>query len=215
MLVVLAVWVAVGTAATFWIPMPDRPGFADVEAYRAVFLHVPLAWTGCLAFVVAAWHGGAYLKGRRLISDARAYGSAEAGMVLLALGTVTGMVFAKSQWGTWWHWDPRQTSVFIVMLIYAAYLLLRGALPPDERLRAQLSAAFLLLAVVPMLWLIGYYPRVAQGTLHPQAQQAPFDPPHWNLMFFNFAGFVGVYAVLMRLHNGIGRLRLAGWEDQR
>ncbi len=210
-LALLAVWICLTTIASFAVAMPDQAGFADLEAYRAVFFHVPLAWAGTVAFMAAAWHSAIYLRRRELLDDARGYGAAETGLVMLVLATLTGMVFAKTQWGTWWHWDPRQTSVFFVILIYAGYLLLRGALPEDERMRAQLGAAYLLLAVAPMLWLVAYYPRIqGKGSLHPA--QAPFDAIHWYVMLANLLGFLGVYALIMRLHAGIAKLRLAAWE---
>lgn len=202
-LVLLGLWMAAGTAATFLIKMPDMKGFADLEGYRAVFLHVPLAWTGCLAFLIAAGQAARYLITRRRLVDLAAAGLVESGLVLTGLATVTGMIFAKSQWGTAWNWDPRQTSIFFVLLIYAAYLLLRAAVE-DESLRGRLSAAYLLLAVAPMMWLVMVFPRMAAESLHPR--QAPFEAPQWRIMLFNFAGLLGLLAVFSRLHAGIARL---------
>jgi len=203
LLVLVGLWMAVGTVITFTVKMPGVTGFDDIEAYRAVFLHVPLAWTGCLAFLIAAGQAARYLFTRRKLVDLSACALVESGLVLTGLATITGMVFAKSQWHTAWNWDPRQTSIFFVLLIYAAYLLLRAAVE-DETLRARLSAAYLILAVAPMMWLVMVYPRLAAGSLHPS--QAPFEGPQWRVMFFNFAGLLGLLAVLSRLPGGIARL---------
>lgn len=209
-LALLGLWVAAATVWSFAIPMPQGRGFVDIEGYRAVFFHVPLAWVGCLAFLVAAVHAGRYLVTRNPLADAAAHGAAEAGLVLTLLATLTGMIFAQTQWGKAWNWDPRQTSIFFVLLIYAAYLVLRQALGEDEALRARLSAAYLLLAVFPMIWLVAVFPRTVPTSLHPE--QAPFDAIHWRLMFVNFAGFIGLFAVLMRLHGATARLTAAARE---
>ena len=208
-LAVLGVWVLVACVRSFAIPMPSG-GFRDLEGYRAVFFHVPLAWTGCVAFLVAAVYGGQFLVRRDLRADAMACGAAESGLVLCLLATITGMIFAKTQWGVAWNWDPRQTSIFFVLLIYAAYLVLRQAIGEDEALRARLSAAYLLLAVVPMMWLVMVFPRTQPASLHPE--KAPFEGPHWLLMFENFAGLLGLFVVLMCLHSATAKVHAAARE---
>jgi heme exporter protein C len=203
---VFGVWITAGIILSFAVKMP--PGnFADLEAYRAVFFHMPLALVGCLAFMVAAVHAARYLASGKLSCDAAAWGAAEAGLVLTFLATVTGMVFAKNQWGTWWNWDPRQTSIFFVLLMYAAYLALRQALPEDEALRARLGAAYLLIAVAPMMYLVMVYPRHAPASLHPA--KAPFEAIHWRVMLANFVGFLGLFAWISWFQAGVARLRAA------
>jgi heme exporter protein C len=197
-----------GIFGTFSITMPEG-GFRDREAYRVVFLHVPMAWVACLGFVVAAWKALLFLVRRRPMDDRMAAAAAELGLVFAFLATATGMVFAKTQWGVAWNWDPRQTSIFFVMLIYAAYLVLRQALGEDEDLCGRLSGAYLLLVLVPMLWLVGMYPRM-MPSLHPE--KAPLDKVHWHLMFTNFAAMIGIFVILLRQHRGLARLHLAARE---
>ncbi|NUP98893.1 MAG: cytochrome c biogenesis protein CcsA [Armatimonadetes bacterium] len=205
-LLVLGLWITGAAIWSFAVPMPQG-GFRDIEGYRAVFFHVPLAWAGCVAFLVAAWQAARFLLTRQPLADAAACGAAESGLVLCLLATLTGMIFAQSQWGKAWNWDPRQTSIFFVLLIYAAYLVFRQAVD-DEALRGRLSASYLLLAVLPMLWLVAVFPRTAPVSLHPE--KAPFDPLHWRVMFTNFAGMLGLLTVLLRYHLGIARVRAAG-----
>lgn len=203
-LVLLGLWTTGVIVAAFGVAMPSG-GFRDVQGYRAVFFHVPLAWTGCLSFLVAAVQAARYLVSRAPLLDKAACAAAETGLVLCLLATVTGMIFAQSQWGVAWNWDPRETSIFFVILIYAAYLVLRGALGDDEALRARASAAYLLLAVAPMMWLVMVFPRTAPGSLHPE--KAPFEARHWYIMLANFAGTLGLYAVIMRVHAVTARLQ--------
>ncbi len=204
-LIVLGVWTAGVIVAAMAVTMPAGRGFRDIEGYRAVFFHVPLAWCGCLSFLVAAAQAARYLVRRQPLLDAAACAAVETGLVYCGLATVTGMIFAQQQWGVAWNWDPRETSIFFVILIYAAYLVLRGALGEDEALRARASAAYLLLAVAPMMWLVMVFPRQAPGSLHPE--RAPFEARHWWVMLANFVGQLGLYAVICRLHSATARLR--------
>lgn len=198
-----------GLYRTFTIPMPDRD-FRDLEAYRLVFIHVPFAWVGCLAFLVAAWWALVFLARRRPMDDRRACAAAELGLVFVVAATVTGMIFAKTQWGMAWNWDPRQTSIFFVLLLYAAYLVLRQALGDNEGLQGRISAAYLLLAVVPMLWLIGVYPRMQPGSLHPK--EAPLNAEHWQAMLVNLLAMLGLFIIMFRQHRGLARVSLAARE---
>jgi heme exporter protein C len=206
LLLTAALLLAVGAVLGLTVPMSTaiEPEW-NREAYRVVFFHMPLAFAGTVMFIVAAVHAVRYLASRDLKFDTAAAGSAELGLVLLGLATATGMIFAKTQWGAWWNWDPRQTSVFFVMLMYAAYLALRAALPEDESKRARLSSAYLLLAVAPMVWLVGIFPRthkVAVASMHPV--KPPLDGVHWRIIMLNFAGWLLLAAVLRGLQDRAG-----------
>ncbi len=91
--------------------------------------------------------------------------AAALGTVYAVLATVTGAVWAKFTWGTFWNWDPRQTSIFLLLLIYAAYFLLRNAIDDPQR-RARLSAAYSIVAFATVPFLIFVLPRLLPG-LHP------------------------------------------------
>lgn len=106
--------------------------------------------------------------------DARSdYASAvgmELGLVFAFLATVTGSIFSHNEWGAYWSWDPRQTSIVVILLIFAAYVVLRGAVI-DPRVRGRVCAAYSLIAVVPALFLIWVLPRIVE-TLHSGPNQA-------------------------------------------
>ena len=125
-----------------------RPAASFVgQSSRIVFFHVPQAWVAFLAFLVAAIHSGLYLKHRRIENDEAAAGAARLGIVFCVLATVTGSIFAKVMWNSYWNWDPRETSIVLLLLVYGAYLGLRGAIEEPER-KATLSAAYALAAFV-------------------------------------------------------------------
>jgi heme exporter protein C len=126
-----------------------------------------MAWVSFVAFVSAGVWSLLYLAGKRTAARDRAAAAAvELGLVFGVLATVTGAIWAKVMWGAWWNWDPRQTSIVIALLFYAAYLALRGAVA-DSQTRARLAAAYALLglAVAPFLFFV--LPRLG-FTLHPE-----------------------------------------------
>ena len=159
----LMLWMAGVIWAAF---LYARPAESFVgESSRIVFFHVPMAWVASFAFLFAAVHSVLYLRRRRIENDEAAAGAARLGLVFCALATVTGSIFAKVMWNSYWNWDPRETSIVLLLLVYAAYLGLRGAIEEPER-RASLSAAYALIAFVTVPFLMFAVPRM-YASLHP------------------------------------------------
>jgi len=156
-----------GMAAVIWGAfLYARPAESFVgESSRIVFFHVPMSWIATLAFLLAAVHSGLYLKSRRIENDEAAAGAARLGLLFCTLATVTGSIFAKVMWNSYWNWDPRETSIVLLLLVYGAYLGLRGAIEEPER-RASLSAAYALIAFVTVPFLMFAVPRM-YASLHP------------------------------------------------
>jgi heme exporter protein C len=96
----------------------------------------------------------------------------EQGFLFSILATATGSIFAKVVWGSFWNWDPRETSILILLLIYGAYFALRSAIDDAER-REQLAAVYALLAFVTVPLLIFVVPRLAESSLHPNCAFLP------------------------------------------
>ncbi len=159
----LGVWMA-GVIIAMFLVVPQYVGLGD--AGRIIIMHVPTAWVTSIAFAVSAFYSARYLWRRRQPDDAAAVASAEAGFVFCILATVTGAIFAQIVWGVFWNWDPRETSILVLLLIYAAYFALRSAVDDVDR-RRRLSAVYNLFAGVSMPFLLFVAPRVADSTLHP------------------------------------------------
>jgi heme exporter protein C len=87
------------------------------------------------------------------------------GLVFCVLATISGAIFAKVTWGAYWNWDPRQTTIFILLLIYGASWALRSAIEDVEQ-RAKVSAVYSLLAFITMPFLVFIIPRY-YFSLHP------------------------------------------------
>jgi heme exporter protein C len=159
----LGAWIA-GVVVAMFLVVPQYVGLGD--AGRIIIMHVPTAWITTAAFTVSAVYSALYLWRRKPTHDANAVAAAEAGFLFCVLATVTGSIFAQIVWGTFWNWDPRETSILVLLLIYAAYFALRSAI--DEPLRRRrLAAAYNLFAAVTMPFLLFVAPRVAESSLHP------------------------------------------------
>lgn len=138
------------------------------ETGRILYFHVPNAWASFVAFVAAGVWSLRYLfGGRRPAHDRAAHAAIELGLVFCLLATLSGSIWARVQWGAFWNWDPRQTSITLALLFYGAYLALRSALDDGET-RARLAAAYAVLGLVVAPFLYFVLPRLAEFTLHPE-----------------------------------------------
>ena len=160
----LWLWIsAVIAGAFFYAPLAE--GFLG-ESSRILFFHVPMAWASFAGFIAAAVWSIRYLITRDLRHDRAAEVAIQLGLVFGVLATVTGAIWARIEWGAFWNWDPRQTSILISLLFYGAYLALRGAVEDPEK-RARLSAAYAILGLVVTPFLYWIMPRLT-FSLHPE-----------------------------------------------
>jgi heme exporter protein C len=206
----LAVWFVIVIWAAFYYAPPAK-AFKG-ESARIVFFHVPQAWVAVLAFCVNLVASLRFLRGRDFLDDARAVAAARLGLVFSLLATVTGSVFAHVMWGSFWNWDPREVSIVILLLIYAAYLALREAIPDEER-RASLSAAYAILAFVTMPFLVFVVPRI-YWSLHPDTiintrGSLDMESRMFQVLIGSLVGFTGLFFWLYTLDVRVARVRMA------
>jgi len=142
---------------------------APLEALQGIpqkifYLHVPLAWTSFLLFFLSAFSGGIYLYRKEIFWDAFSYGCAVGGFWALSGVLFTGPVWAKPIWGTFWVWEPRLTTTFLLWVIYLFYLFFRYLRKHDGFSR-RVSAVITILAVadIPVIHLSVLFFR----SLHP------------------------------------------------
>ena len=159
---VIAVLTLASLGAVFFI-VPPAEGLGNYV--RIAFFHIPTAWVAVVAFLGAAYWGARYLKTRELRYDAKSARSAILGLIFTLMATVSGAVFSKLTWGAYWNWDPRQTTIFVLLLIYAAYVTLRMTMR-DERARASSSAVYALFSFIAVPFLVFILPRMF-FSLHP------------------------------------------------
>jgi heme exporter protein C len=149
----------------FYAPTDTLQGLVQ----RIFYLHLPMAWIGMLAFVMLALAGIGCLVLRDERWDWIARASAEVGAVFITLALITGSLWAKPVWGTWWTWDPKLTATLILWFMYIGYLMLRsymGRTPESARSGAVLGIVGVIdvpIIYLSVEWWRGQHPTAQVG----------------------------------------------------
>jgi len=189
-----------------WGELPLIPGLE--QRARIIFFHVPTAWLSVIAFLTSMWFGIRYLRKKNPSDDIKSVTHAGLGLLFCILATVTGSIWAKFNWGSFWNWDPRETSIFVLLLIYGAYFALRSAIDVEEK-RATLSAVYSIIAGVIAPFFIFILPRITAG-LHPGSADDVNSGPVVSsggmnatmrvIFYSSAAAFMGMYLWMSDLH---------------
>ncbi len=147
--------------------LPSSPSPILKDNYRIIFFHLPAAITSFVAFTVTLVASILYLVKGDFRFDLVAKNSAKAGFFLITAALVSGSIWANVAWGTFWNWDPRETTVLILWFVYAAYFALRESIdsPPD---RARISAIYSIFAYVTVP--LSYLSSQIFFSLHPKVE---------------------------------------------
>ncbi len=161
------------------------------HAQRIVYLHVAVAWVGLAGLGIAAVAGVGYLLQRRLDWDHWAQAAAELGWLACSLTLITGSLWARQAWGTWWTWDPRLTTALILWMIYSGYLVVRAGLDDPHR-RARVAAVLALVGALDV-------PLVVMATrwfrgIHPTSPA--MEPRMRAVLWLSAAGFTALFSAL-------------------
>jgi heme exporter protein C len=193
--------------ASFVTPSPQQQ---IGESSRIFYYHIPQAWICVIAFAIAMAYSIKYLRSKNIADDDRASAAAALGLVFCILAALSGSIFAKVTWGSFWNWDPRETSIFILLLIYGAYFALRGAVEIEEK-RASLAAVYAIFAFVTVPFLIFVVPRIVPS-LHPadsvvdKNMKFTMGPQVRMIFFGSLALFTLLFVWMFGLANRVQRL---------
>lgn len=135
------------------------------ETIRNLYFHVPMWFTMIFLFLMSMVYSIKNLSSGSTVDDQKSVSLVNVGIVFGILGTLTGSLWAKFTWGAWWTNDVKLNGSAITMLIYLAYMVLRGSLE-DEQRRARISAVYNIFAFVLLIVFIGILPRMTDS-LHP------------------------------------------------
>jgi heme exporter protein C len=190
--------------ALSWTPPEQFMG----DTYRIIYMHVPalisamlaitVSFVACILFLFRT--SSAFLAERSLLIDATAQASAEVGLLLGTLGTILGSIWGKPTWGAWWTWDPRLTSVAIMIIIYVGYLALRRFVEDPEK-RATWSAVMGIVGFVdlPVVWFsVKWWKSIHQV----QSPRAAMDPQMYVVLNFSIAMFLALALAFLILRTG-------------
>lgn len=215
-------WLGALTALAFAIGLPWSLWLAPVDyqqgdSVRIMYVHVPSAWLSMLAYVVMAVASGVYLVWRIKLADALAEACVPVGASFTALALITGSIWGRPMWGTWWEWgDARLMSELVLLFLYLGVLALRSAI--DEPARAGRAAAVLTVVGVVNIPIIHYSVEL-WNTLHQPASVVRAGGPSihpdllWPLlvMALAFTLFFAVVVLLRMRGTILERERRARW----
>ena len=200
----MALWGALATVLTtvavigIFLVAPEDADQGVIQ--RIFYFHVAIAITSLVAFAVACVAGLRYLWRRDPRMDEVGSVAVGLGLLFAVLVVITGSIWAKASWGTWWVWnDPRLVTFLIVLLIYAAYFVLRSSADAEKRMRYSAVYAIAAFASVPLSF---YSVRVANSFVHPGVfTQSGANMPGSMLVWFvvSEAAMLAVFVTLMKL----------------
>jgi len=205
---IVASYLAILVALYFaFIYAPTERTMGDVQ--RIFYFHVPSAWVAFLAFFIVCIASIAFLRTSNEKWDRLAKSSAELGVFFITLVLLTGPLWAKPVWNTYWTWDARLTTSFILWLIYIAYLMIRSYASDLER-GARFAAVFGIIGFidVPIVYMSIRWWR----TLHPSPviggeQGSGLAPAMLTALMISLGAFTLLFALLLLLSYKISSLR--------
>ena len=172
---------------------------------RIFYIHVPIALTAYFCFALGAWKALLLLARGDERYDLESYVAIHQGTIFGSLTLLTGSIWAKVRWGTWWTWGDEQLVLFLVLfLFYCAYFMLRYSVDPGPQ-RANLSAVYALFGIVliPISFLAI---RLANSYIHPTV----FTSSGPQMATSQFATFCVAWAAMLSLAYFLYRFELAG-----
>ncbi len=194
------------TLAGLWIAFFLAPTDAQQgQGYRIIFVHVPTSQMSMLIYVVMAGWAAIGLAFNTRLSGMMASALAPTGALFAFLSLVTGSLWGKPMWGTWWVWDARLTSELILLFLYLGFLALQSSI--DDPRRADKACAVLALVGVVNIPII-YFSVIWWNTLHQGASvsmtRAPSmaAPMLWGMLIMVVAFWMyAIAAALARVRN--------------
>lgn len=192
----------------FYAPLEAVMGLVQ----KVFYFHVAAGWVGMISFLVAAFAGVAYLRTSHRKWDIVGLSAVEIGMVFAFINIVTGSIWARPIWNTWWTWDPRLTTATIMMLIYAAYFMLRSGIDDPDR-RARFGAVYAIIGFLSVP--LTFFSARLFRTIHPiviganqPGAEGSFDMTGTMLITFLFSllTFTFIFADLLWHRIRLGRL---------
>jgi len=194
---------ALALVAGFVLGFLAPPDYQQGMTVKIMFLHVPAAWTAMMAYGLMALMSFVSLIWRHALADVAAKTAAPLGAVFTGLGLVTGSLWGRPMWGTYWVWDARLTSFLLLLFLYLGYIALRTAI--EDETRAARAAAILALVGAVNLPTIEY--SVNWHTLHQGESILRADGPQIATVFLWPLGISALGYSLLFLTLWVVRIR--------
>jgi heme exporter protein C len=190
----------------FLIHIPKIPILEQTA--RNIFFHVPMWMTMFSLFAISFWYSIKYLNNPEMEFDIKASSAAAVGMTFGVCGLLTGSLWARFTWGSWWTFaEPKMNLAALAMMIYVAYFVLRSAFD-DPQKRAKLSAVYNIFAVTTIPFLLYIVPRQL-SSLHPGAEGNPAfsEITAIELRYILYPAFIGFIAFGYWIYTVVSRYK--------
>ena len=193
--VVAGLLIAGGLYLALFVVPPERQ---QGDTVRIMFLHVPAAWTAMMAYALIALASLMSLINRHPLADVAAREAAPLGALFTTLALVTGSLWGKPMWGTYWVWDARLTSFLLLLFLYLGYIALWNAI--EDEVRAARAASILAIVGAVNLPIIKFsvewWNTLHQGESIFRAGGPTIAPIFLWPLFIMAAGYTALFAFL-------------------
>src|SRR6478735_3126070 len=210
-------WLAGITALCFtvglYLSFATEGDYQQGDTVRIMYLHVPAAWLAMMGYTIMSISAIGTLVWRHPLADVSAKAAAPLGAAFTLIALVTGSLWGKPMWGTWWVWDARLTSVFVLFLMYLGLIALNRAMD-DPTKAARVSAVLILVGFVniPIIkFSVDWWNTLHQPASILRAGGSAIDPEFlWPLFSMALAFTLLFFTLhLMAIRNEIWRRRVA------
>jgi heme exporter protein C len=199
-------FIALILVGLYWALIVSPPDYQQGESVRIMYVHVPAAWMSLFIYVVMAIAGAIGLIWQIKLANVVASVSAPIGAAFTFLALVTGAVWGKPMWGTWWVWDARLTSELILLFLYLAYMSLNNAFDnPKTAAKASSVLAIVGLVNIPIIYYsVEWWNSLHQGSSVSVTKVSMQIDMFYALLLISFA-FKFLYGalVLMRARDEV------------
>ncbi len=192
----------IASLALIFLYAPTEREMGEVQ--RIFYFHVPLAWIAFLAFFVVFFSSIMYLWKREEKWDTLAHCSGQIGLVFITLVLITGPIWGKPAWNTWWTWEPRLTASLVLWLTYVAYLMIRGFAGEESR-GARFAAV---IGIAGFINVPIVYVSINIGrTSHPEELVSELVASMLLTLLVSVGAFTALYVLLLRWSASITNMR--------
>jgi heme exporter protein C len=182
-----------------WALAGVQPDKFQGPVQRIMYVHVPVAWVSFVAIFVMFVASIQYLRTRESRYDMVAEAAAAVGTLMCGLSLITGSIWGRYAWMTWWTWDARLTTVAVLFIIYVAYLVLRNLID-EESQRARFSAVLAILgfADVPIIHMsVVWWRTLHQSATVLQPAKAKASPDIVGTLLYMTVVFMILFAYMV------------------